>query len=785
MAVVLLSIMKRIKKITILLFTLFLFSQHIYCQRVGLVLSGGGAKGIAHVGLIKALEENNIPIDYISGTSIGAIVGGLYAIGYSPEEMLELFGSEKFLIWQSGQVEEDYKYYFKKPEATPEFVRLKVGINDSSSIVSHILPKSFVNPIQMNYVFMELFAASNGICNGNFNNLFVPFLCVASDINDKKPVIFNNGDLGDAIRASMSFPFVFKSVKLDSMLLFDGGIYDNFPVRPMKEYFNPDYIIGSVVTSKTENTKVDENNLFDQLESMIMQTTQYRLRRQDNGLVIRYELKNVGLLDFDRADELFQIGYEQGLQFADSIRQQVTREVTQEELEVRRLIFKSKLPELVFDDVYISGINNAQKEYIKNVIRYGDNDFTLDEFKTAYFKLLADSKIDEIIPHAIYNEITGKFDLHLDVILDQDIVIAFGGNISSSNSNQAYMAVGYQTLGKYAINYDLEGNFGVAYSSMMLSGRVDLPTRKTPMYLRLMGAFSNHKFYNSENLFYTEDVPAFVRQREAYAKLRIGFPFLMRGKAEVSVGYGELKDYYYQSNNVSFGETEFDNSRYKLAVGTFRIEHNSLNQKMYATEGRNWSMIAQLAIGRESYVSAPTKSESGVIQTIRENKDHSWLQIKGTWRDYHIISPKFHYGTHLEGVVSGKNFFNNYTSTVIQASAFTPTPHSKTVFNEKLRANQYFAAGIIPIWNLNRYFHLRSEFYGFLPVNEIIRNSMNKAEYAKFPGDFQYLGELSVVCQLPFMSIAVFANKYSYPKDNWNFGLNLGYMIFNSKLIEQ
>ena len=776
--------MKWIKKLGIF-FTFFLLSQYICCQRVGLVLSGGGAKGIAHVGLIKALEDNNIPVDYISGTSIGAIVGGLYAIGYSADEMLELFCSEKFNLWMNGQVEEDYKYYFKKPEATPEFTRLKVSISDSSSIVSHILPKSFINPIQMNFAFMELFAAGTSLSNGNFNNLFVPFVCVSSDINNKKPIIFNSGDLGDAVRASMSFPFVFKSIKIDSTLLFDGGIYDNFPIRPMREYFDPDYVIGSVVTTKTEDSKVDENNLFDQLESMIMQTTRYRLRRQDNGILIRYELKGVGLLDFNKAKELFQIGYEQGLQYVDSIKQHVARELPKEELEVRRLLFKSKLPELVFSNIHINGVNNAQKDYIKNVIHYNERDFTLKEFKTAYFKLLSDSKISEIIPHAIYNAATKKFDLHLNVILDEDIVVSFGGNISSSNSNQAYMAIGYQMLNKYAINYDLEGNFGVAYNSVLLSGRIDLPTKKTPMYLRLMGVFSNHKFYNSDNLFYTEDVPAFVRQQEFYSKLRVGFPFMMRGKAEVSLGYGELRDYYYQSNNVSFGKTEFDNSNYKLAVGTFRIEHNSLNQKMYATEGSNWYMIAQLGVGRENFVSAPTQNEGGTT-TTRENKDHSWLQIKTTLRDYNVVTPKFHYGFHLEGVVSGKNFFNNYTASVAQASAFTPTPHSKTVFNEKFRANQYFAAGIIPIWNYNRYFHIRPELYGFLPVNEIVRNTMNKAEYAKFSGNkIQYLGELSVVCQLPFMSIAVFANKYSYPKENWNFGLNIGYLIFNSKLIEQ
>ena len=83
----------------------------IQAQRVGLVLSGGGAKGAAHIGVIKALEENNIPIDYVTGTSIGAIIGSLYAMGYTPDEMLELILSKEFGYWQTGTVEEDYMYY--------------------------------------------------------------------------------------------------------------------------------------------------------------------------------------------------------------------------------------------------------------------------------------------------------------------------------------------------------------------------------------------------------------------------------------------------------------------------------------------------------------------------------------------------------------------------------------------------------------------------------------------------------------------------------------------------
>ena len=94
----------------------------VCAQKVGLVLSGGGAKGLTHIGIIRALEENNIPIDYITGTSMGAIIGSLYAMGYSPDDMEELLKSEDFKRWYSGQIEEKYVYHFKKNVPTRSFL---------------------------------------------------------------------------------------------------------------------------------------------------------------------------------------------------------------------------------------------------------------------------------------------------------------------------------------------------------------------------------------------------------------------------------------------------------------------------------------------------------------------------------------------------------------------------------------------------------------------------------------------------------------------------------------
>mgnify|MGYP001080524523 FL=1 len=178
------------RKITVIIALFLAAIQIVSAQKVGLVLSGGGAKGAAHIGVIKALEENNIPIDYITGTSIGAIIGSLYAMGYSPEEMLELMLSKEFSYWQTGTVEEQYTYYFKEPYPTPEFAHFSIDMSDSLQIKASFLPQSLINPIQMNQAFMALFSQATAKAGWNFDNLFVPFRCVASDIYTKKPIIF-------------------------------------------------------------------------------------------------------------------------------------------------------------------------------------------------------------------------------------------------------------------------------------------------------------------------------------------------------------------------------------------------------------------------------------------------------------------------------------------------------------------------------------------------------------------------------------------------------------------
>lgn len=772
------------KKIAVLVTVLFLFLQLINAQKVGLVLSGGGAKGAAHIGVIKALEENDIPIDYIAGTSIGSIIGSLYAMGYTPDEMLALMLSEEFSYWQTGTVENEYQYYFKRPDPTPEFGHFSIDMTDSLQIKANFLPQSLINPIQMNQAFMALFSQATAKAGWNFDNLFVPFRCVASDIYSKKAMIFKNGDLGDAVRASMTFPFFFQPIWKDSIPLFDGGIYDNFPVGPMKEAFHPDFIFGSTVAGGNNKPS---NNAYSQLETMIMQKTDYDVPEED-GMMVKFSFPTVSLLDFQKAKELMDIGYKRTMGMIDSIKQRVPRRVPLAEVNMRRVAYKESLPPLIFENIYVTGVSESQRKYIESQLHRDINhEFSMEEFKRAYFKMLTSSKIREIMPHAVYNRREKKFDLYLDVKMKEEITVGFGGNVSSHQANQLFLGLGYQYLGRYAADVNANFQVGNSFSGILLSGRIYLQTR-IPTYLNWEGVFSDKRYSESQSLFYEDVLPAFIKQKELFMKLKLGFPFLNRAKSEIGFAYGRLNDYYFQSNNMLFPSSTFDHSQYDLFSGSLSIERNSLDAKQYPIAGRKQLLIAQYVTGTEKYIpSAATPDNQPVGRKV-----HSWLQMKGEWQHYETLSNRFNLGFMGEVVVSSKNLMNNYTASVLQAPAFTPTPHSKIVFNEAFRANQYFAAGISPIYKFSKMLHFRLDLYGFAPLYEIKKDEIEvatnsyvaKASYGKFLHSFNYMGEAALVLQLPFASISLYANGYSYPTKNFNFGLNIGYLIFNPKMLD-
>ena len=738
------------------------FLPFTQAQKVGLVLSGGGAKGMTHIGIIRALEENNIPIDYITGTSMGAIIGSLYAMGYSPDDMEALLRSEDFKRWYSGQIEPEYGYYFKQNRPTPEFFNIRFSFKDSLHIKPQILPTSMVNPIQMNLVFVELFARATAACNGDFNHLFVPFRCIASDVYNKRPLIMRKGDLGDAVRASMSFPFVFKPIEIDSVLAYDGGIYNNFPTDIMREDFRPGVIIGSVVAANPGKPK--ENDLMSP-DSL--------------GIVMTFKYDDVSLLDFDRLQELHDIGYNRTISLMDSIKSRIHRRTSAENVRLRRLVYRSNLPQFRFRDIYIEGANPQQQAYIKKEFHDEDHEvFTYEDLKRGYFRLLSDNMISEIIPHAVYDPKTDLYSLHLKVKMEDNFSVRMGGSVSTTSSNQIYLGLGYQNLNYYSKEITLDGQIGKVYNNAQLMAKIDLPTR-VPTSYRLIASLSTFDYYKKDKLFSKNDKPSFNSKDERFVKLMVALPFLANKRAEISIGYGKLQDNYFQSNVINFDKDRSDRSTYNLLGGAIGFYGSTLNARQYATKGYFEKLVAQVFTGKEKFIPGnPT-------ETSFTTKDRqSWLQISYMKYAYHTMAPKFTLGWMAEMLYSSKNFSENYAATMLQAADFSPTPHSKIMYNEAFRANQFLAAGIKPIFVFNDMFQVRSELYGFMPIFPIKKNALNKAYYGKAFSRFEYLGEISVICQLPFGAISAYVNHYSSPKKEWNVGLTLGWQLFNYRFIE-
>lgn len=763
------------KKFLFVLSAFLLFSMLIQAQKVGLVLSGGGAKGLTHIGIIRALEENNIPIDYITGTSMGAIIGSMYAMGYSPDDMEELLKSEDFKRWYSGEVEEKYMYYFKKNQPTPELFNVRFSFKDSLSIKPQFLPTSVINPIQMNLVFIDLYARATAACGRDFDKLFVPFRCVASDVYNKKQLVLKNGDLGDAVRASMSFPFMFKPIELDGVLAYDGGIYNNFPTDVMRDDFHPDIIIGSVVA--TNPTKPKENDLMSQIENMVMQKTDYSIP-DSTGIVMTFKYDDVNLMDFQRMNELHDIGYNRTISMMDSIKSRIHRRVNMDNIRLRRLVYRSNYPELRFKNIYIDGANEQQQAYIKKEFHASDNrEFTYEDVKRGYFRLLSGTMISEIIPHAVYNQQDDSYDLHLKVKLGDSFSIRFGGNVSTTSSNQIYLGLSYQNLNYYSKEFTFDGQLGKIYNNVQLMAKIDFATT-IPTSYRFIGSISTFDYFKKDKLFSKNDKPAFNQKDERFMKILVALPFLTSKRAEFGLGLAKIEDRYFQGNVIDFDKDKYDKSSYRLFGGSISFNGSTLNSRQFPTQGAREALVAQIFTGKEYFL----PGEAGSKKSTEES--HSWLQLSYMKEKYHRMSEHWTLGWYLQALYASKNFSENYTATMMQASEFAPTAHSKLTYNEAFRANQFAGAGVRPIYRFNQMFHVRGEFYGFMPIFPIERNSINRAYYGKAFSQFEYMGEVSVVCQLPFGAISAYVNHYSSPKREWNVGLTLGWQLFNYRFIE-
>jgi NTE family protein len=275
--------------------------------RVGLVLGGGGARGIAHIGVLKMLEELRIPVDCIAGTSMGSIIGGLYASGMTPDQMS---AAVQRIDWPKaftdGPPRADLPFRIKQ-EQRVLLTNSGVGIKDGSVQ----LPRSLLQGQNLSLLLEELALPVAEI--RDFDRLRIPYRAVATDLATGNPVVLSSGNLATAMRASMSIPSALAPVELDGKMLVDGGVADNLPVDVARALCKPEVIIavdvGAPLAPASELTSV--LSITAQLTTILtVRNTEQQLKTLGTkDFRITPNLGDLSSIDFDRSAEAIQIGY--------------------------------------------------------------------------------------------------------------------------------------------------------------------------------------------------------------------------------------------------------------------------------------------------------------------------------------------------------------------------------------------------------------------------------------------------------------------------------------------
>ena len=297
----------------ILSFTINIKAQNISKRpRIGLVLSGGGAHGIAHIGVLKVMEEAGLRPDIITGVSMGSIIGGMYSLGYSADSIQNILKSINWKLVLSNKIPENKVVFLEKSHISNSAISLPL----SSRKV--LLPSGLINGQQVENT-LSFYAWPSADIN-DFSKLPIPFMCVATDIINYKKVDLKNGYLSDAIRASFSVPSIFTPIRIDSLLLLDGGLIRNFAASEARE-MGADIIIGSYVGFN--GYKADKlqsvSGIMEQI-AMFRSLTDFEEEKKLVNVLIKPETEKFSIFQFDNVDSLVNRGYEAALPYKDYFR---------------------------------------------------------------------------------------------------------------------------------------------------------------------------------------------------------------------------------------------------------------------------------------------------------------------------------------------------------------------------------------------------------------------------------------------------------------------------------
>lgn len=747
-----------------------------YAQKVGVVLSGGAAKGLAHIGVLKALEENGIPIDYVVGTSMGGIVAGCYAAGMSPGEIESMVLSKDFLRWVNGKPELGYNYYYNKPDDNGSFVRFNLSLDSAFTLN---LNTAIASDLTLNFALAERLAQPAATARNNFDSLFVPLRVVAADIFTQSQVILDSGLLSDALRATQTVPLFYNPIRINGKFLFDGGVYNNFPVDVAQQEFQPEVIIGSNVSSK-----IYKDYPYGEDEKLISRSLLYMLLDKSdpakvpaNGVYIQPNLDRYTAFDFSQARSLIDSGYVQTVRQMDQIRSRISPGAMRPRAAVtaRRIQFNRRHQPLVIHQLRYEGFKPGQQRYITRFFKSYSKPLSLRDTKSGYFNLMTTGFFQTIYPRIFRNE-QDQFALEFSRRPQNDFQVDFGGVIATRSISHIFLGLNYYHFNRALTHGEANFYAGNFYKSALVKARINIPNGGQ-FFIEPQALFNDWDFLESRDVLFGQFNPTVLRRIDRMTGLTLGRPLGELYRASVYGFYVNNEDEFIDTNVLVSTDTldqlSLDGGRYGMSITT-----NTLNRKQYANEGN----AIRFSIDHFTLIQNWVPGSTSLQQEGIRNQP-AWWRIRLTLEQYFKRGP-YSSGILLDGVFSNQQPLANYFATLANAPGFSPLQDSRTLLLRNFRAFNFVAAGWRNVYTLRKHLDFRLEGYFFKAFESITETHNQQTALVSDIRRVALAGTAALVLHSPVGPVSLSVNYYDDPANKWNMLLHVGFLVFNKSSID-
>ncbi len=572
--------------------------------KIGLVLSGGGAKGFAHIGVLKVLEEAGIKIDYIGGTSMGSVIGGLYASGYNASQIDSIFKRTNFDELINDYIPRSSKnFYGKKNDElyaiVLPFSNFRVGIPEALS--KGMYNYNLLSSLTRNVRHVR-----------DFNKLPTPFLCIGTNIETGEEVLLNKGNLVQAMMASAAFPSLFTPVEIDGNLLVDGGVVNNYPIKEVRN-LGADIIIGVDVQDdlmKRKNLK-NATRILVQITNL-QSIDKMKSKIKDTDVYIKPDIRDFGVISFDRGEEIIRKGEEAAFAVYEKIKSLVNEDN----------FYKKPKLKIASDTLEIKKINSDQldnytKEYIRGKLRFKPGStITYDDLKTGINNLNATQNFSTISyclqPDGNQDDLDLvlkenptqtflKLGLHYDGLYKSAVLLNLTHKKTFLKNDVTSLDIILGDNFRYDLNYYVENGFNISFG---FRSRLNQFNRNVTTSLSgLVSENPNLKLINVDFLDLTN---------QAYFQTIFVQKFLMGGGLE----YKYLK---INSPTLSNEENIIDKSSYISAFAY--LKYDSFDDKHFPNSGLYFSTDLQTYLASSDYTNkfkpfSIAKAEVSFVKTV-------------------------------------------------------------------------------------------------------------------------------------------------------------------------